>query len=98
MKAVYLIASAAVMLSLGLSAEEMAGQATFQQLDRDNDGYVSIIEAIGQNELLKQWSNVDTDTDGRLEMTEFSAFEEEPATFVPAVDPDDVDIGAAPTK
>ena len=76
----------------------MPGQATFQQLDQDNDGYVSIVEATGQNELLKQWSEVDTDTDGRLEMTEFSAFEEEPATFVPAVEPDDAHIGAAPAE
>ncbi len=98
MKAIYLIASGAVVLSLGLSAEEMSSQATFQQLDQNKDGYVSIIEATGQNELLKQWSTVDTDTDGRLEITEFSAFEEEPATYSPAVDPDDVDIGAAPTR
>jgi len=98
MKAIYLIASGAVVLSLGLSAEEMPGQASFQQLDQDSDGYVSIVEATGQNELLRQWSAVDTDTDGRLEMTEFSAFEEEPATYVPAVNPDDADIGAAPTR
>jgi len=47
--------------------------------------------------LLRQWSEVDVDTDGRLEITEFSAFEEEPATYVPAVDPDDPNIGSAPT-
>ena len=98
MKDIYLIASGAVVLSLGLSAEEMPGQATFQQLDQDSDGYVSIVEATGQTELLRQWSTVDTDTDGKLEITEFSAFEEEPATYVPAVDPDDVDIGARPTE
>ena len=98
MKAVYLIASGAVVLSLGLSAEEMPGQASFQQLDQDNDGYVSIIEATGQNELLRQWSAVDTDTDGKLEMTEFSAFEEEPVSFVPTVDSDNPEIGAAPAE
>jgi len=47
--------------------------------------------------LLRQWTEVDKDTDGRLEMTEFSAFETEPERFVPAINPDEAHIGAAPT-
>ena len=103
MKAICLFAFAAValVLSQGLSAEEMSEHATFQQLDQDNDGYVSIIEATGQTELLKKWTEVDKDTDGRLEVTEFSAFEEQPASlYVPNdySDADDPEIGAAPTE
>lgn len=97
MKAIYTLASAAMVLATGLSAEETQGQTSFQQLDSDNDGYVTILEATGQNQLLRQWTEVDKDTDGRLEMTEFSAFEIEPERFVPAVTPEEAHIGAAPT-
>lgn len=93
MKAILSLAAVAVMLPLGLSAEETQRPVTFEQLDMDRDGYVSIIEATGHTELLRKWANIDKDTDGRLEMIEFSAFEVEPS-FVP--DPDDVEIGAAP--
>ena len=97
MKAIYTLASAAMVLATGLSAEETQGQTSFQQLDSDNDGYVTILEATGQNQLLRQWTEVDKDTDGRLEMTEFSAFEIEPERFIPAVNPEEAHIGAAPT-
>ena len=95
MKAILSLAAVAVMLPLGLLADETQRPVTFQQLDMDNDGYVSIIEATGHTNLLRKWSDVDTDTDGRLEATEFSAFEIEP-TYVPPVDPDEAEIGAAP--
>ncbi|MCI0506693.1 MAG: hypothetical protein L0Z73_11355 [Gammaproteobacteria bacterium] len=98
MKATCLLVSAAVVLSPGLSAEEMQSQPSFQQLDSDKDGYVTIIEATGQNQLLRQWTEVDKDTDGRLEMTEFSAFETEPGTFVPVENPETPEIGAGPTR
>ena len=93
MKAIYSLAAVAVMLPMGLTAEEVQRRATFQQLDIDKDGYVSVIEATGHINLLRKWGEVDKDTDGRLEAAEFSAFEIEP-TFVP--DPEDVEIGAAP--
>ena len=98
MKAIPILASAAIVLSTGLSAEEIPGAATFQELDQDNDGYISIVEATGQNEILRQWTEVDKDTDGRLEMTEFSAFETEPVGFEPEVKPDEAHIGAAPAE
>ena len=96
MKATSLLASGAVVLSVGLSAEEIPGAAMFQELDQNHDGYVSINEATGQTELLKQWTEVDTNSDGQLEMTEFSAFETEPEYFQPPVNPDEPNIGSAP--
>ena len=93
MKVIMSLAAVAVVIPLGLSAGETERPVTFEQLDMDRDGYVSIIEATGHTELLRKWSQVDKDTDGRLEMIEFSAFEEQP-TFIP--DPEDVEIGAAP--
>ncbi|WP_455365965.1 hypothetical protein [Kaarinaea lacus] len=97
MKAIYALASAAMVLSSGLSAEEIPGAAKFQELDQNKDGYVSIVEATGQNELLRQWTEVDNNTDGQLEMTEFSAFEVEQERYAPPVNPDEAEIGAAPT-
>jgi hypothetical protein len=71
---------------------------TFQQLDQDDDGYVSIREATGQNELLKQWTQVDKNTDGQLEAAEFSAFELAPAPgFTPPDESDEPEVGAAPS-
>lgn len=98
MKVISLFAAAAIIFPLGLSAGDMREQSTFSQLDKDGDGYVSINEATGQMELLKEWANVDKDTDGMLEQAEFSAFEEAPsATFTPLVNPDEPEPGAGPT-
>jgi len=98
MKVIYTLAAVAVMLPLGLSAEEMQSRASFQQLDKDHDGTISVIEATGQTQLLKQWTNVDKNSDGLLEQSEFSAFEAEPgATFEP-VNPESPEIGAGPSK
>lgn len=49
---------------------------SFKQLDVNRDGYISTYEAKGETELLSDWKNVDQNSDGRLEMSEFSAFEE----------------------
>lgn len=93
-----LFAAVALVLSNPVSSEEMPDSTTFTQLDRNHDGYISIIEATGQNELLQQWTEVDKDTDGKLEKAEFSAFEIQQSTgYVPDVDPDEAEIGAAPT-
>ena len=95
MKTMHSLATVAILLPLGLSAGETERPASFHQLDMDRDGYVTIIEATGHTQLLKKWSDIDTDTDGRLEAVEFSAFEVEPS-FVPPDDPEDVELGAEP--
>lgn len=51
------------------------GQLSFQQLDADGDGYISAREASGKQTLADQWRNVDRNDDGRLDQSEFSAFE-----------------------
>lgn len=93
MKLLYGLAAVAVIFPTVISAGETQSPATFEQLDMNKDGYVSVIEATGHINLLRKWGKVDANSDGRLEAAEFSAFEIDP-TFVP--DPDDVEIGAAP--
>jgi len=95
MKTTIALAVAAFMLPPVLLADETQKPVTFQQLDMDRDGYVTIIEATGHTDLLRKWSYIDDDTDGRLEAAEFSAFEVEPR-FVPPDDPEDVELGAEP--
>jgi len=99
MKMIHTLAAVAVMLPLGLSAEEPSGIPTFQQLDQNHDGYVSIIEATGQNELLKQWTKFDKDANGMMEQSEFSAFEtENEPSMDAAIHGDDNEIGAGPAE
>ncbi|MGD8570019.1 MAG: hypothetical protein PVJ39_18170 [Gammaproteobacteria bacterium] len=90
--------TAAVSLPAVLNAEEMEQSSKFNQLDKDGDGYISIQEATGENQLLKQWVEVDKNTDGQLEAAEFSAFEEmAPATrFTPADESYEPEPGAGP--
>jgi len=99
MKVLPTLAAIAVLVPLGISAGEMQDRASFQQLDKDHDGSISVIEATGQIQLLREWGNVDKNSDGMLEQSEFSAFEEAnpELTFEP-VDPEPPEIGAAPTQ
>ena len=76
-------------------AEQVDSKKQFRSLDTDNNGFISIIEATGHNELLMKWSETDRNTDGQLEISEFSAFE--PGQhFVPPDDEAQPDPGAAP--
>lgn len=56
---------------------ESESSDAFKQLDVNGDGYISTEEAAGNSELLNQWANVDKNSDGQIEMSEFSAFEEQ---------------------
>jgi Ca2+-binding EF-hand superfamily protein len=47
----------------------------FEQLDSDVDGYLSHEEASLRKDLEKEWATVDKDHDGKLDYSEFSAFE-----------------------
>jgi EF hand len=49
--------------------------ASFEQLDANKDGQVSADEAGNNIELIRMWSSVDTDKNGAIDRTEFSAFE-----------------------
>ena len=72
----------AIAVAFNVSAEQTE-TSTSATLDRDGDGYISIVEATGHNELLRNWSQLDHDSDGKIELSEFSAFEikQAPAEF-----------------
>ena len=100
MKAIYLVAGFGVALfSTPLFAEDTAQAKQFNKLDKDKDGYISQQEAKSDKRLSDQWDTADADSDGKLEMSEFSAFETgKAADFTPPDDPDAPGMGAAPAK
>jgi len=106
MKKGFLIA-AAVMFSVNVYAEgdtpDVLGtpdtQKTFNSLDTNHDGYISPQEAKADPKLSEQWDSADANGDGKIEESEFSAFEAGTApTYVPRENPDEPTIGAEPTK
>ena len=96
MKAVSLLAITALVFPIVLFAgADNDRKSEFKAMDRNQDGYVTIIEAEGKLDLLRQWADVDGNSDGKLEMSEFSAFEIAPA-YVQDDPEDEATIGAAP--
>lgn len=104
-----LLIAAAVIFPLSACAEgdtpDVLGsestEQSFKSLDTNNDGYISQKEAKADPMLSKQWDAADANSDGKVEKSEFSAFEAgtTPArTYVPEEDYDEPGIGAAPTK
>lgn len=64
----------ALAASAGLSvAAEQA--TTFEQFDRDGNGYISMDEAQAGAELSSNFKATDKNGDGQLDISEFSAFE-----------------------
>jgi Ca2+-binding EF-hand superfamily protein len=83
--------------ALALSTPLSAGDypATFEALDADGDGYISSKEAASRKDIDERWVIIDKNADGRLDITEFSAFESE-GRFTPPEESEDAGIGAAP--
>ena len=84
---------------LCISSSVVAGEAVttgkFDVLDKDKDGAITINEATGQLRILRNWTDIDKNMDGQLEMSEFSAFESA-VEFVPDNMENEDNIGAAP--
>lgn len=68
----------------------------FKLLDKNNDGFITKTEVSSVKKLIKDWDSIDTDKNGNIAMTEFSAVESAEA-YTP-VESDEEPIGAAPTK
>lgn len=86
-----------ILLTLGIFSTVNAKDApvTFDQLDDDKNGYLSQSEASQRQDLKEKWAMADKDADGKLDISEFSAFE---VRMVPPDDMESPEIGAAPTK
>lgn len=68
---------------------------TFEQLDVDGNGYLSAQETQARPGLADQMQASDTDGDGQLNITEFSAFEGK-NRFTPPEESEVSEPGAAP--
>ena len=76
MKAINLIVGLGlILLCLPAFSGDKSEQEKFNRLDTNHDGYVSIEEATGNNDMLGKWTDIDKNSDGQLEYSEFSAFE-----------------------
>ena len=95
MKTVSLLAGVVLLFPVSLSAESDT-QKEFNAMDLDRNGVVTILEAEGNVELLKQWATVDKDSNGELELSEFSAFEIGSPVYVQDEDENEATIGAGP--
>src|SRR3954471_15307524 len=78
--------AAAFLLSSSTALAQPAGEphglpqqprADFVALDRNKDGFVSKVEAIGDREIAKRFAAFDTDGDGRLSEAEYGMAKED---------------------
>ena len=53
-----------------------AVEVTFEQLDKDTDGYVAKTDVPAEHELALEFASADTDGDSRLSRAEFDAFQD----------------------
>ena len=74
-------------------AEDMP--RTFDELDGDGNGYLNQEEASKRSDLASKWNDADKNSDGKIDISEFSAFE---VRMVPPDDMAEPEPGAAPTK
>jgi Ca2+-binding EF-hand superfamily protein len=90
----FIAAASAIVLTTSLAvAEEYA--STFEQLDVDGDRYISAEEAKARPNLSDNMQASDLDGDGKLNITEFSAFEGK-GRFTPPEESEVAEPGAAP--
>lgn len=72
--------AAGPVLAAGTSEQSSNMQMpTFEQLDTNHDGVISPDEAKAAPELEQNWQAADTNKDGSVDQSEFSAFEAKPA-------------------
>jgi len=97
MKKLILVVSAIFFLCIPPVTLSEDAIKTFDQLDDDDDGYLSKSEASVREDLKSNWIRIDKDKDKKLDVAEFSAFESE-TRFVPPAEMESKEIGAAPTR
>lgn len=77
LKGILLIAALALLpFEVSAADYQTTAQQMFNKLDTNHDGYISREEARSDRQLSLDWDSADTNQDGKLEESEFSAFEE----------------------
>lgn len=77
-------------------AGDTSNAKVFKLLDKNNDGMITKSEVSSVKKLIKDWDSIDTDKNGNIAMTEFSAVQS--AESYTPMESDAEPIGAAPTK
>lgn len=85
-----------LVLGFGVVTALSAGDAkTFDEMDVNSDGYLSFGEALPEASITTNWPRVDTDENGLVDISEFSAFESI-ESYTPPSEGDAPEPGAAP--
>jgi len=87
--------ASAIVLSAGPAAGAEEYAQTFEQIDVNGDGYISVEEARVREGLSEILLVIDTNADGKLNSSEFSAFEGK-GRFTPPEESEISEPGAAP--
>lgn len=78
LKGILIVAAVAVLPLSAYAAEyTSATQEKFNKLDTNQDGYISQDEAKADSHLSQNWNAADPNNNGKINESEFSAFEEE---------------------
>lgn len=96
MKIRHIVVVGAMTVSFAALAGETGNENVFNALDKNSDGVISKEEAASVEKLVNDWSAIDTDKSGSIEVSEFAALES--AEAYSPVEAEDEPIGAAPTK
>ncbi|MDH5544944.1 MAG: EF-hand domain-containing protein [Gammaproteobacteria bacterium] len=83
-------------ISFGSWAGGLNKAALFEDVDTDGDKTISKAEANDRDDLKENFAKIDANKDGKLDISEFSAFETAGSTSVP--ESDQPEPGAAPTR
>jgi Ca2+-binding EF-hand superfamily protein len=77
-KQITVIAAIACLTTVAIAGEqEYQQQMRFKNLDQDKNGYISQNEARDKHRVFYYYPKADKNSDGHLDMSEFSAFEVE---------------------
>ena len=96
MKIRHIVMVGAMTLSFAALAGETGNEKAFKDLDKNSDGVISKEEAAGVEKLVVDFTVIDINNNGTIEVSEFAALESVEA-YTP-VETDEEPIGAAPTK
>jgi hypothetical protein len=91
----YRASIAAVLLATSGYAISGELPSTFEAFDKDGNGYISMDEASAGTALSENFKTSDTNSDGKLDSAEFSAFEGQ-GRLSPPEDSEIPEPGAAP--
>jgi Ca2+-binding EF-hand superfamily protein len=100
MKPINLIIGLGILaVCLPVFAGEETEKEKFDRMDKNKDGAISVDEATGHTDILRNWTNIDKNVDGKLEYGEFSAFEtmeDKAKGYEPPHEDESPEPGAAP--